>query len=306
MLHLTRAKENPILSPTKLPWEDMAVFNPGVIMYKDHIRLLYRALGKKDQISRIGCAESTDGLHFTRQEFPLYYGGHHPEETLGIEDMRAVKIDDMYYLTYTMVSPRQSGIPNQDFRSAGLLKPQIGLSTTKDFVDFLDYGVIIPEKEGKDATVFPQKFDDEYLLLFREEEGTTFLADSPHLTYWPERYVLFAQRPGMWDSKRAGIGSPPIRTEKGWLLFYHGVDDKNIYRLGILFLDLQDPRKILYRSDQPIFEPETSYEVNGIVPNVVFTCGVVEKDDTYYVYYGGGDVVIGLATVLKKDVLALL
>ncbi|MEK7071064.1 MAG: glycosidase, partial [Patescibacteria group bacterium] len=128
---------------------------------------------------------------------------------------------------------------------------------------------------------------------------------SKSLTGWSNNEPVFQERPGMWDSMRTGIGGPPIETEKGWLLFYHGVDHNLTYRLGIMFLDLEDPRKIIYRSSEPILEPEEEYEKKGYINNVVYTCGAIEKDGLYYVYYGAADRVIGLATVEKKRVLDL-
>lgn len=304
IIKLQRAKENPILTPTDLPWENMLVFNPAAVVSDGRIYLLYRALGKEDQISRFGLATSTDGIHFARQEYPVYYGGQHKYEMLGIEDPRVVKIDDTFYLVYTAVSEDKTAIVNPNWKEVAKT-PHIALSTTKDFIHFFDYGVIIPDINGKNASLFPKKSGDEYWLLFRDETGMTRFANSPRIDYWPETYPLFTRREGFWDCVRIGIGAPPIETEKGWLLFYHGVDEKNTYRLGLIFLDLEDPRKILYRSAEPIFEPETDYEKVGFIPNVVFTCGAIEKDGKYFVYYGAADQVIGLATAEKKDVLSL-
>lgn len=305
MVKLQRVKENPILAPTDLTWENSQVFNPGAVIHEGKVLLLYRAMGTQDNLSRVGLAVSDDGIHFTRNKTPLYYGGGHKTENLGIEDIRIVEINDTFYLTYASVSGRPSGKLNLKWKDLGARVPHISLSTTKNFIHYLDYDVVIPSREGKDATLFPKKINGEYLLLFREGPNKTFIADSPHLDYWPQRFFLFDKRPGFWDSYRAGIGAPPIETEKGWLLFYHGVDEKFVYRIGIMFLDKDDPRKILYRSAEPVFEPEESYEKKGVVPNVVFTCGVIEKDDTYFVYYGAADTVVGLATVEKKDVLNL-
>lgn len=302
---LQRIKQNPILTPSNRAWENLSVFNPGVVWYKGHILLLYRAVGTQDQISRIGKAKSLDGINFLRKDFPIYYGGEDKADILGIEDIRAVQIENTYYLVYAAVSPRKLG-KSPTWKDTEGRKPQIALSTTKNFKDFRDFDVIIPHIEGKDASLFPRKIDNEFVLLYREGPDKTFIARSHHFDYWPKRYFLFDKRPGFWDSYRAGIGAPPIETEKGWLLFYHGVDDKNVYRLGIMFLDLDDPRKILYRSPEPVLEPETAYERHGYTPNVVFTCGAVEKDGQYFVYYGAADEVIALATVSKQDVLRLL
>ena len=301
MVKLVRVKENPILTPSDLSWENMLVFNPGAIMVEDKVYLIYRAMGKGDPHSRLGLATSLDGIHFERKKTPLYFGGGHPDESLGIEDPRIVKIDDTYYITYTAVS--------EDLEAEVTIwkgkKPQIALSTTKDFKTFVDYDVIIPNLLGKNASFFPKKINGEYWLLYRAGVGKTYFAKSTSLTHWQNAHQVFEQRPGMWDCVRTGIGPPPIETEKGWLLFYHGVDHTNKYGLGIMFLDRQNPREILYRSPEPIFEPVEDWEKYGYVNNVVFTCGVIEKDDLYYVYYGAADSVIGVATVEKKLVLNL-
>ena len=123
-----------------------------------------------------------------------------------------------------------------------------------------------------------------------------------------EHNILMGPRSGMiWDGVKIGGGAPPIKTRYGWLLIYHGVDYARVYRLGVMLVDLNDPAKLLYRSPNPILEPEEIYEVGekgrSWVPNVVFTCGVVPKvnkkvleaDDEILVYYGAADTVIGVA-----------
>lgn len=305
MLKLIRAKENPILSPSNLIWEDMLVFNPGAAIKDGKVYLVYRAQGRNDIRSRLGLAVSNDGIHFERQKEPMYYGGGYVHESLGIEDPRVVKIDSTYYLSYTAVSEDLRAEINPDWKEKIAKRIRIGLSSTKDFLIYRDYDVIIPHLSGKNSSLFPEKNGDEFWLLYRRGAGKTYFAKSPDLTTWPEGDPVFEERPGYWDSRRTGIGAPPIRTENGWLLFYHGVDEANTYRIGIMFLDLADPTKVLYRSPEPVLEPETMYEKFGFISNVVFTCGAVEKDDQYYVYYGAADQVIGLATIDKKSVLNL-
>jgi predicted GH43/DUF377 family glycosyl hydrolase len=100
-----------------------------------------------------------------------------------------------------------------------------------------------------------------------------------------------------------GFGGPPIKTEKGWLVFYHGVDQQHVYRLGVVLLDLKDPTKVLYRSQEPVLEPRETYEVNGQTPNVVFSCGVVEREGFFLVYYGAADKVIALAKIPHENLL---
>lgn len=305
MVKLQRFMGNPILAPTKNPWEDKLVFNPAAIVYKEKIQLLYRAMGYNDNISRIGIATSDDGIHFSRSDLPLYDGSNNPLATLGAEDMRAVRIDDIYYLTYTAVSARPGGKSNPNWKDTLDRKPQVALVTTTDFISFHEHGVIIPHAEGKDASLLPEKINGSYVLFYREGPEKTFFATSTRLDSWNEKQFLFDKRSGFWDSDRAGIGAPPIKTDKGWLLFYHGIDKKGVYRLGIMFLDSNNPTKILYRSREPVFEPEAPYEITGFTPDVVFTCGAIEKDDAYYVYYGAADHVVGLATVAKNDILSL-
>lgn len=305
MLRLKRYSDNPILTPSDEPWENMLVFNPGAIRVGDAVYLIYRAMGKDDPFSRLGLATSTDGIRFNRKKEPLYYGKGHPDESLGIEDPRIVQIDDTYYITYTAVSEDIGAEINPDWKEKIAKKPRIALSTTKDFKMFEDHDVIIPHLSGKNSSFFPKKINGEFWLLYRKGLGKTYFARSRSLTSWPHRHMVFEERPGFWDCKRTGIGAPPIETDKGWLLFYHGVDEANIYRLGIMFLDKNDPEKILYRSPEPVLEPEKDYEKYGYVNNVVFTCGAIEKDGQYFVYYGAADQVIGVATVEKQAVLDL-
>ncbi|MBP6044933.1 MAG: glycosidase [Microgenomates group bacterium] len=305
MVKLQRSDKNPILSPSNLPWENMLVFNPGAIMIKDKVYLIYRARAKDSIYSRLGLAVSTDGINFERFNEPMYYGKNHVDESLGIEDPRVVMIDDTVYLTYTAVSEDLDAEVNPNWKEKIAKKPRIALSTTKDFKEFVDYDIIIPGLSGKNSSLFPKIINGEHWLLYRAGAGKTYFAKSSNLTSWRNASPVFEERPGMWDSVRTGIGAPPIETSKGWLLFYHGVDEKNTYRLGIMLLDLHNPLKILYRSPEPIFEPETDYEKFGYINNVVFTCGAVEKDGKYFVYYGAADEVIGVATVEKELVLGL-
>lgn len=302
-LKLIRYSKNPLFTPTKNSWENLIVFNPTAVKVKDKVHVIYRAMGTEDSVSRLGHAVSNDGVNFIRDSVPLYYGNpKHINETLGIEDPRAVNIDGTVYLVYVSVTENKGAYVNPNWVEKITKLPRIALSTTKNFVDFDDYDVILPDFPAKNASLFPKKVNGEYWLLFRKDL-TTYFANSPQLDHWPEYHPLFEHRPHKWDSIRTGIGSPPIETEKGWLIFYHGVDKDNIYRLGIIVLDLNDPLKIIYRSEEPLLEPEKDYEKYGFFPNVVFTCGAVEVDGTYFVYYGGADMVVSLATISKQEIM---
>lgn len=96
-------------------------------------------------------------------------------------------------------------------------------------------------------------------------------------------------RPGMWDSGRIGGGAVPIKTDRGWLELYHGATPGHRYCMGAVLLDLNDPAKVIARSDKPILEPEADYEKEGFFGDVVFSCGVLVEGDTVKMYYGVAD-----------------
>ena len=122
---------------------------------------------------------------------------------------------------------------------------------------------------------------------------------------WLDRsFALIRPRPDKWDNRKIGISAPPIELKEGWLLLYHGVSDPgHIYKVGALLLDLNDPTKVLARTDIPLFEPEMDYELYGDVNNVVFPCGAVMIKDEIFLYYGGADSVVGVAKMKVKEIL---
>ncbi|OGY22297.1 MAG: hypothetical protein A2126_03920 [Candidatus Woykebacteria bacterium GWB1_45_5] len=309
-MKLTRCKNNPILTPTDNWWEEYLVFNPGVAVYQDKIYLLYRAQGR-DKISRFGLATSVDGFNFERFTNPIFEGDENNKfERLGVEDPRITKIDDTYYIFYTAASvyPLSEAKKTEFTPSLSSKVPwrvRASLMQTSDFKTFDRIGIALPDTDTKDLALFQDKIDGKYFMLHRMYPNM-YLASSSDLKTWQDLGIFAQTRPGSWDEERIGVGAPPIKTEKGWLLIYHGVDQNKIYRLGVMLLDLNDPTKILYRSSEPIFEPEASYEKEGYVKNVVFTCGAIEKDGQYFVYYGAADKVIGLATIGKEELLTSL
>jgi predicted GH43/DUF377 family glycosyl hydrolase len=185
--------------------------------------------------------------------------------------------------------------------------PLVCLATTRDFVTFERRGVLAPP-EDKDAALFPVQFGDRWALLHRPSPvmaglgAHIWLSWSPDLRHWGDSRVLLpARRGGCWDANKVGLGPPPLRTEHGWLLCYHGVRataSGSIYRLGLAMLDLDDPRRVVYRGDEWVFGPSAAYERAGDVPDVVFPCGWILRDDgdTLDMYYGAADSAIGLAT----------
>ena len=279
------------------------MFNPGAVEVEGKIYLIYRAVGK-DNLSRFGLAVSDDGTNFQRKDLPIYESDpEDPYERLGCEDPRVTKIEGSYHLVYKGGSVYPMGAP----KPAGTIevpwRTRTYITVTTDFEKFDRLGVVLPDKESSNGALFPEKFSGKFLMLARVYPNV-YLTDSIDLKTWSELKFLFGPRKDAWDGERVGTGASPIKTPRGWLMIYHGVDENKVYRLGLILLDLADPIKVLYRSEEPILEPEEPYEKEGYVPNVIFTCGAVEKDGKYFVYYGAADKVIGLATISKAKLLA--
>ncbi|MFO7882553.1 MAG: glycosidase [Kosmotogaceae bacterium] len=287
-LKLRRHVLNPLLSPIPYHhWESKYVFNCAVVKKDELFHMLYRAQGE-DMVSRIGHAVSEDGIHFNRMEKPVFSPSRQ-EELFGVEDPRITKIDNKFYMTYTAYSPE--GV-------------RISLSATNDFIRWERFGVVIPDIDNKDAALFPEKIDESY-VMFHRIEPDMYLAFSKDLIHWENFVSIAGPRKGSWDNLKIGIAAPPIKLEKGWLVLYHGVEDKPkpIYRLGFMLLDKNDPTRVIRRTKYPVFEPEKSWEIFGGVPNVVFADAMVEHQEKYYIYYGAADNHIALATISKQDVL---
>lgn len=298
---LIRYSHNPILSPTENSWENRSVFNCAAAIYNNNIVLLYRAQGD-DMISRFGMATLQDGVIVTeRSSKPVFEPDPLSQyESLGVEDPRITQIGDTYYIVYTAASayPPLVSEPKKDVPGLFLWRVRVSLAYTTDFKSFTRKGVIINHIDSKDATLFPEKINNQYVLLHRVHP-TMRMAVSEDLSRFKERGTYIAPWDGRWDGNRVGAGAQPIKTPYGWLLIYHGVDEQMTYRLGFILADLADPSRILLRTDEPVLSPEKPYEKLGLVPNVVFTCGAVEFGEHIYVYYGGADSTISLATIEK-------
>lgn len=308
-IKLVRAKENPIIIPDKThTWEAKATFNPAAIYLEGKVRILYRAMSE-DNTSVLGYAESRDGTAIDYHALePAYVPRKVFEQKLqpngnsGCEDPRLTKIGGKIYMLYTAFDGRNP--PRVAFtwiRVENFLKQKWDWSKpiTLSPHDFDD----------KDAVLFPEKFSGNYITIHRIGDDID-LAFVPDLDFKSakelEEYRWITPRHGWWDSKKVGAAAPPIKTKEGWVLLYHGVSDEGIYRVGAALLDLKNPTKIIGRTDYPIFEPETDYEKKGEVSNVVFPCGAVVIGKTLFVYYGGADRVVGVATAELEKLLEVL
>jgi predicted GH43/DUF377 family glycosyl hydrolase len=285
-----RISETPILSPRGNGWESAGTFNPAVIERAGQIVMLYRAQDGKGT-SRLGYGESSDGIRFTRRAEPVFSPAEEYEKDGGVEDPRLVKFDDTYYLTYTGYNKKDA---------------QLCLATSKDLMRWQRQGVILPAYKGrwnvrwtKSGAIAPQRIGGKYWMYFlgtgADNKDQAGLAYSTDLIHWIEATdaSVLPVRPGHVDSRVAEPGPAPM--EKGIVLIYNGADDNLVYRTGVAIFDLKDPRRLISRSDAPVFAPDKEWEKVGQVPNVVFVEGMIRRGDRYLLYYGGADKYIGVA-----------
>ncbi len=307
---LVRFSGNPILEPrAEFSWEAKAVFNPAAIYENGRIHIVYRAMSE-DNTSVFGYASSHDGVHIDeRLPDPIYTPREPFEEkrvpggNSGCEDPRITRVGDVLYMYYTAYNSTEP--------------PRVAVTSIK-LDDFLAHRwnwerpavISIPNYDDKDACLLPKKFGDKYVIFHRI--GANICVDAvPDFRFtenhWLEGMTLFGPREDKWDNVKIGIAAPPIETKDGWLLFYHGVSQPgNIYKLGAALLDLQNPLEVIARSEYPLLTPEMKYEREGQVPNVVFPCGAVVVAGTVFVYYGGADSVVGVATADLEGLLETL
>jgi predicted GH43/DUF377 family glycosyl hydrolase len=300
-----RHVDNPILTARDWPYPAHTVFNAGATQLGAETILLVRVEDRRGH-SHLSVARSNDGVsHWRIDSQPSFAAdpANYPEEAWGVEDARLTWVEDRgaWIIAYTAFS--QSG-------------PLVSLAETKDFVAFSRLGPVMPP-EDKDAAVFPRSFENRYAMIHRPVSTGGFgahiwLSFSPDLKHWGDHRVLMhARRGAWWDANKIGLSCPPLETPAGWLLLYHGVRNTAggcIYRLGLALLDLENPLRVLHRSDEWIFAPDTLYERQGDVNGVVFPCGwILDKPSgTIRLYYGGADTCLALATARLDDLLAYL
>ncbi len=328
---LKKHEKNPIMIPRPYSWESQAVFNPGAVVSKGKIHLFYRAMGS-DGVSRIGYASSEDGLNFKeRLSYPVYYlkdvedmKKHWPftsparpfyDRALyasgggwgGCEDPRAVLIDGKIYLTLNIFNGWNF------MRVAVVSIGEDDLLNKKWKWNPLNY-LSHPGDRQKNWVLFPEKIKGKFAIFHNLDKGDSnhvfvtytekldwpsmpTIKDAPDPQSLPDHFVA-------WHKRTRSAASPPIKTEEGWLLLYHAMDadGSNRYKLGAMLLDLEDPNKVICRSQRPILEPEKWYE-NDWKPGIIYANGSVVKEGKLFVYYGGGDKYIGVASIELKQLL---
>ncbi len=332
MIQFKKHPNNPILKPHATNyWENLVVCNPGVWYEDGKFTMLYRAAGDDEQhYIRMGTAVSSDGVNFERvSDEPTFGPSVDGPDQGGVEDPRIVKFGDEYYVTYAY-RPHYPGqywkfahdvilLPETGDDSPAVMKDNIansGLAVTKDFKNWRRLGRITQTNlDDRDVILFPEKINGKYWMLHRPKqwvgegypcnEPAIWIQSSDDLMVWngPSK-MLMAGKPGTWEEKIGG-STPPLKTEDGWLIIYHGVENggEGHYRVGVALLDLEDPTKVIARAEDYVMQPEHDYEMEGFYKGCVFPTGNVIVDGTLYVYYGGADKYVGLATCDVKELL---
>lgn len=336
----TPSKNNPILKPNKKnSWEAAKVYNPGVVYYNNKYHLFYRAVGfGKNWKSVIGYAVSKDGVKFKRAAKPILL----PKgklEIRGLEDPRITKIGNKFYMAmaaYDGITGRLNIAISKNLVNWKRKGPAL-----KDFLLEKYGGVFVKYRKGeriikkmpyewsKSGGIFSEKINGKYWMMFGEFK--IWQATSKNGIRWKViKKPFINSRSKYFDNVYVEMGPPPIKTKNGWLVLYHGINKERSYQLGYLLLDLKNPKKILYRSKNPIFFPLEASRFHGIVdiapgglnaqekmekkelkkfidnrsiPKVIFCNGAVLIKDTLRIYYGINDTYIGTATAKLKDIL---
>lgn len=330
-MKLQRYEGNPILSP--LPehdWENLVTTNPAAWIDPEtqEVNLLYRAAGS-DPEHRIffGRAVSRDGLQFKRvSDRPVFGPSQDGFDAGCVEDPRVVRMEDTYYIAYACrpFPPGQYWLPAEEKPYSPPICPpdypyalrsnatSTGLALTRDFMRFIRIGRLThPMVDDRDVLLFPEKIGGRYVMIHRPmswvgkeygtEEPAMWITTGDDLLNWDSSRILI-QAKYDWELKIGG-NTPPLKTEAGWLTIYHAVGPDRRYRLGALLLDLEDPGKVLHRTPDWLLQPEEPYEIEGYYPGVVFPCGKVVLNGTLFVYYGGADKYVGVATCALEELL---
>jgi predicted GH43/DUF377 family glycosyl hydrolase len=327
-MKLKRHPNNPIVTASKLHWRDGVTFNPGVEFGPNgEIMMLERAARLRPYQSVFGALKSDDGVHFELiQDTPVWTSVDVGTPYGDVEDPRTTKIGDTYYMTFVHYKSHWNLTPHSAVTSAIYeaipceypmdiaFQARTGICKSKDMLNWEFVSWTGPEGwDDKDCVFFPEKIDGKYWMFSRpcRQIGGDYGCDAPSIwlrtsddmVTWSEAKLHSQPEVDWWQGQKIGASAPPLKTDKGWLLSFHGVKNHE-YRVGFMLLDLEDPFKILARTADPVLEPEYYYEKVGfIIPNCVFPSGSVIIDGVLHLYYGACDSCICLATAEVDELL---
>jgi predicted GH43/DUF377 family glycosyl hydrolase len=268
----------PILTETGETEIMKIALNDADLIATDARVVRYKGIDYLTTLSHLRLLCSNDGVKFYEPEGYKKLFGKGALQTFGIEDCRVTQMGETYYLTFTAVSASGVGV---------------GMKTTTDWKTFQDHGMILPP-HNKDCAIFEEKINGLYYMLHRPSSvdlggNYIWLAESPDGGHWGNHKCIIKTRADNWDNARVGAGCAPIKTDKGWLEIYHGASFEHRYCLGAFLLDLNEPWKVLARTNEPIMVPTADYELTGFFGHVVFTNGHIVNGDELTIYYGAAD-----------------
>lgn len=306
---------NPIIKPSSYPWENRATFNTAAFYLDDKIHLFYRAIGE-DDVSVLGYAYTYDGYNIEgRPTYSIFSRSFFPDKSKpsvsylsggggfgGCEDPRVTIIDDTLYLIYTAfdgwgsIRVTITSLGLEDFRN-------------KKWSNWSEPIILSPKNQiHKNWILFPEKINGKFAILhsISPEIYIDYIDDFKEFKKGRIVESIHMDHP-KWKEKEPGVrgaGPTPIKTRLGWLVLYHKSpsEDPHKYKVYAKILDLKNPSKILYETDWAIVEPDQEYENEGH-RGIVYTCGTVVKDNTLFIYYGGADKVVGVATMNLDELL---
>ncbi len=306
---MKRYPNNPIITRKDIPdispylIDATSVFNPGAIKFNDQYVLMLRVQNRGRETFTV-VASSDNGINFKVENKVVNFKGiEKVKETIyHCYDPRITFLEGKYYIMFAM-----------DMEAGCYL----GLAQTMNFQRFEFLGIISNE-DSRNGVLFPEKINGKYFRLDRPNQtqleggptsgNTICLSESDNLLQWKFAGTVIDGRFHYWD-ERIGAGPPPIKTEDGWIIIYHGIAEhfgsSSIYQAGVALLDLNNPLKVIGRGKYNILEPRELYELTGQVPNVVFPSGAIvekvneqgfaEKTSEVKIYYGAADTSVGLA-----------
>ena len=327
-------KEGVLLRKTDLPFENDSVLNPAIFQDGNTIHMLYRAV-RSGNYSTIGYCKLEGPLTVVKRDDTPLIIPYSDDASNGVEDPRIVRIEGVYYITYTAyngINALGSLLTSMDlktFERQGVIVPKF---TFDEFKRLAECNNLVNGKYfrhvrhfeatdqiylwDKDVVFFPRRINGKLAFMHRIRPGIQLVTvnslDELTKEFWDEYFLHFNEHIVLdphgvnHESSYIGAGAPPIETELGWLLIYHGVYDTSkgyIYSAAAALLDINDPTKVIARLIDPLFVPEFDYELNGVVNNVVFPTGTALFGDTLYIYYGAADKCIACASLSLKELL---